>query len=287
MVATARTKTWLPQDLSGQARELAVTLKDCAPTFTERKRLEREFKRCIRAAIFNSMSVVLETRRPWYSEALGSTYFIQWRGEERTKAWEQLNARIPPFSIGWVCKMERICEWLQTLQEQCLLGEIRWTDIDAGKYSYHLYRHQSSIVEFDEHIRDYDSSRDIISARAAIRRQVTRESHVHHIIDAKIHALNEYREPLPRRTALFLKEVPHWLAPLFLVVTGRIVKEEKDIYSLMDNMVTERKSMIVDKSSPAIIFGPLVLNGWSSDDVRWQDKARWLLRGGRRKPIVR
>lgn len=156
-----------------------------------------------------------------------------------------------------------------------LIGLVEWTAIDVCRYHYFRYVADERVLEKTKrHEHSFDSSQpegrrheDKTVSDRLVRHIEYWERHVHHIMEAKIHALDAYHTKVPRRVSEFLRAVPAWLRPLLYVVEGQITMEEIVRRKVTDATVMKSEVIAVDKYSPTIALAEFSLVGWSQDDL--------------------
>lgn len=258
------------EELPDEFRRLAVLLEEVA--YDERRTLLIQLRDRVRYAIASSLHVSAHGYRVFEN--------LSRKREEREKAWEQLQRDMPRLGIGWIlADAHEVYQWLTSLTNTNLIGGIEWTSSDTCRYHYYLHEGHTTLVwKKMRRSTNFDSRRPVgeqqhytFFTTKRVRRTLVRERHTHHLVDARISRLEEWKGILPRRVARFLKNVPPWIMPLLSITEGTIVQEDICSASLVDQTVEEESSYVI-KESPAITLGPFTLAGWSSDDVSWRDR---------------
>ncbi|HLC99773.1 MAG TPA: hypothetical protein VJC11_02305 [Patescibacteria group bacterium] len=260
---------------------------------------EREFVQCVKASIRCSISVN------------GSPSAA---GEE-SNAWKNIEAHIPPVEQGAILRldsnlaaknppellqglqeefrnatlrlMRRFALWLHLLVDKNLIGLVEWTADEVCRYHYFRYQHietsdakTTAAHSFDASLPYGERTEVVITKETTTHRQITRERHIHHIVNARMHTVEQYADPMPSRVKEFRDAIPVWLKHQIAIVDGQITMEEVLRRDLANETVTEVEQMAVDKYSPAFTL-PISskigfsLAGWSADDLdREAAKAR-------------
>lgn len=180
------------------------------------------------------------------------------------------------FGKGIVQILKLLAEWLRFLVQNELIGLVEWGDLDVCRY--HYFKHEI-IKEVLEERRRRENSFDgtqpygsrnqvkLIADQTIVRRQF-RERHVHHIIRAKLHRLEEYPYKTPQHVAAFIDAIPASLQPYMHIVEGTITMEEVFRRQVGEEQFVKSEVLSVDKYSPGVLFGHFNLIGWSGDDLQ-------------------
>lgn len=162
--------------------------------------------------------------------------------------------------------------------ENGLLGRvIRDPDAPAnhGAYSFVLRRVQETVqtssTPWKETVHDANApwgerrTCERTTDRHHWERHLT-EEHVHYLENQSLSPFETYTKKLPSWAQQLRKTIPAWVAPELQVVEGTIIREET---SILDDYSREWQttSVEVQKMSPAIVLGDLVLTGWSDEDL--------------------
>lgn len=165
--------------------------------------------------------------------------------------------------------------WCHRLVEKELVGLVEWADLDVCRY--HYFRHERTEAVLSEQRRvDRTVERNSLWGprteertirERTVRSELFHERRVHHIVSARLHALDDYRGPVPNRVRAFLDAAPAWLRPLLQVVEGQMTMEEILRQKKSEATGVETQVTAVYKYCPGVLLAPFNLIGWSADEL--------------------
>lgn len=269
---------------------------------------QREFEALVQAAVRYSIIVSGDNAR---------------RGRQRSEeTWELLKSQLPSgpatllidfphtraalpvpqlleeigneFRSGVEVILQSLANWLRVLVTNEFIGLVEWGDLDVCRY--HYFKHEVTRKVVSERTRNetsFDGSKPygsrteykLIRDREIHRRQL-RERHIHHIIRAKLHRLDEYQQRVPGNVASFIDAIPASLQSHVHILEGMITKEEVLRRQVGEEQIVSSDVISVWKASPGVLFGYFNMIGWSEDDLkhssvfysRQQAVQRWIRR---------
>ena len=250
------------------------------------RRYHAEFKDCVHAAIRCSVNGISRPRNNTFEQTyqilapqIPVVDAVQLLRLPHTVASRPLPNLVTELkteanrAIGRIVKS--LADWLQLLSEEELIGLVEWSDVDVCCYSYFKHEFTASVEKTrkrEEITVDgskpwgQQTTKRILRDRTTTTRQI-RERHVHHIVNAKLYRITEYRDRISQHVAIFLEAIPASLERHLNVVEGTITTEERHRRLVGESTTTETEVISVYKYSPGVIFGPFNLIGWSADDL--------------------
>jgi len=254
------------------------------------QRYHREFEACVQAAIRCSIMAgdgIARQKRERYDEtwqllksqmpSATMTLLIAFPYTRAALPMPRLLAEIQnEFNRGVEQILKPLANWLHVLVENEFIGLVEWGDLDVCRY--HYFKHEMTkevMMEQKRRERSFDPTQPYGSRTQItlirdrhIRQRQFRERHVHHIIRAKLHRLEEYPVPVPKYVATFIDAIPTSLQPHVHIVEGTITMEEVLRRQIGEEQFVKSEVLSVDKYSPGVLFGHFNLIGWSGDDIK-------------------
>jgi hypothetical protein len=168
-----------------------------------------------------------------------------------------------------------IAAWMHMLAESDCVSVIEWLNPRAIRY--HFLRMES---ERQELTRDERRRGDFISGRTittTIRSQVHvfSERRVHTVVNAAVHALDDYLRRVPERIARLIDAVPAEVRPFLRIIDGTVSKEEVHRRVAESRIVDETHSVYIPDPALAL-FNTWAVTGWGGSA---EERARSLYRG--------
>lgn len=248
----------------------------------------QELDECVRQAI--RCSIVFAGDRQLTEEQ---------REAEAKKIWEELQPQLPPVEYQHVLKLpytlaaqdpaailRELKQQFQQIMAQALrrlalhmkrlvdtqrVGLVSWAGEDACCYHYFCQEHRETVLREQTETEDRPTSPGFGERRTVKKREVKKElystRHVHHLVDAKLHNLDEYTHPMPQRVHQFLDSVPPRVRHLFQIVDGQMTMEEVVARQVKETTEVETETIAVYRYDPAVTLGDYVLVGWDSKEV--------------------
>lgn len=180
------------------------------------------------------------------------------------------------FRSGTDQILRSLSDWLRVLVRNEFIGLVEWGDLDVCRY--HYFKHEVTEGVMSDRTRNetsFDGSKPygsrteyrVVRDREIHRRQL-RERHIHHIIHAKLHRLDEYQDRVPTNVAAFIDEIPVSLEPHVHILEGVITKEEVLRRQVAEERIVSSEILSVWKGSPGVLFDCFNMIGWSADDLK-------------------
>ena len=251
------------------------------------ERYVSEFEACAKQAIRSSIADRRDTtdhehvEKTWQQlkdeiPPLGRTPLLQLPYTRAAKEAETLLAELKAeFEDAVQRVLQLFTFWFHRLVERELVGLVEWAALDVCRF--HYFRHERTDTVLDERTRVEKTvertrlmgqrTEERTIRERLVRRELFRERHVHHIVNAKLYRLDEYPERVPARVREFLNAVPVWLRTCLQIVDGQMTMEEVLRRKTSEGTVIESEVRAVYRYCPGVLLAPFNLIGWSADDL--------------------
>jgi hypothetical protein len=199
---------------------------------------------------------------------LGPNAVVLGAGELRSRLRDQFCTDVAQLARS-------VAVWLHVLAEGQFVSVIEWFNPRAIRY--HFFRMESRRQELD---RSRSVSGDAFSGRTVttttrVRSEFFSERRVHTVVNARVHALDDYHQRVPKRIARLIDVVPAEVRPFLSIIDGTVSQEE--IHRRLTESKIETTTRSVFIPDPALaLFNTWAINGWGGSTP---EDARSLYRG--------
>lgn len=162
--------------------------------------------------------------------------------------------------------LQRLGLRLKALVDNQCIGLVTWSDFDVC--CYHFFVQEERETTLSAQVRQEEGIAEVRTVETRkFRRVQMRIRRVHHLVNARLHNLDDYRGLVPFRVREFLNTVPADVRHLLQVVDGQMTQQEEVATVVGEETGVEQKVIGVYKKDPAITIGDFVLVGWGPEEV--------------------
>jgi hypothetical protein len=159
----------------------------------------------------------------------------------------------------------RVATTLQYLADHNVVGLIEFPSTDVCKFHYFTWASDEKQVAVTD--GDKTVSRGMISFERTVTNEASliRTRHTHHLVDAAIHRVADYKRPIPGRVKELLERAPAWLKENLLLIDGTETLTE-EVTDVAGKLTTNTVSVV--RYDPAVAFGQFALAGCSESETQ-------------------
>ncbi len=158
----------------------------------------------------------------------------------------------------------RIATTLHYLADFNIVGLVDWLTADVCTFHYFTWSADHSSSSKTERTGDIMAWNTLIT-RVNHTTTLRRTRHTHHVVNAGMHLVTDYKGKMPKRVKRLIESAPAWLKPYLVVIDGTETLSER--VTAVASEQTEQTVHSVVRYDPAIAIGPFILTGWNESEV--------------------